>query len=87
MPLKSYLAYPTRGRLEPLEQALAQIPHCDVIPARNRDVVILLTDTPDAAAEQQLEVRLQGIADLDCLALVAGATPEDELIQIGGQAS
>ena len=47
MPIKSYLAYSVTGRRDALARALAALGGCEVIPASNRDVLVLVTDTPD----------------------------------------
>jgi hypothetical protein len=47
VPIKSYLAYSVTGRRDALARALAALGGCEVIPASNRDVLVLVTDTPD----------------------------------------
>lgn len=81
MPLKSYLAYPSTGRRDELAAALAEIPACEVLPAANLNLFVLVTDTPDSTTEKSLEAKLEKLDSLDCLALVAGA-PDDEFVQI-----
>jgi hypothetical protein len=76
MPIKSYLAYPERGRRDELAAALGRLGGCEVLPALNRDVLILVTDTPDEAAEAALEAALAEVPALQGLGLVAGL-PED----------
>ena len=72
MPIKSYLAYPVRGRFDELAAALRRFGGCQVFPAINRDVLVLVTDTPDEAADEALQSVLADIPTLDALALVAG---------------
>ena len=72
MPIKSYLAYPVRGRRDELAAALRRLGGCQVFPALNRDVLVLVTDTPHEAADEALQSALTDIAALDGLALVAG---------------
>jgi hypothetical protein len=73
MPIKSYLAYPVRGRIDELAAALRRLGGwCHVFPAMNRDVLVLVTDTPDEAADEALQSALADIPTLDALALVAG---------------
>ena len=79
MPIMSYLAYPVEGRKAALEQALAALEGCDVTPAENGDVLVLVTDTPDKQTHEALEERLRQVPSLQCLALVAAyADPVDE---------
>ncbi len=77
MPIMSYLAYPMDGRRDELLEALRALPGCEVLPAENRDLVVLVTDTPDRAAEQALQERLQDLPSLQCLALVSGYAEPD----------
>ncbi len=71
MPVKSYLLYPMPERAAELESTLASWPECEVVRAENQDLFILITDTPDEAAEKQLEARLRSVEALQCMALVA----------------
>jgi hypothetical protein len=72
MPIKSYLAYPARGRRDELAAALRRLGGCQVFPAINRDVLVLVTDTPHESADESLQSALAAIPTLDALALVAG---------------
>ena len=72
MPIKSYLAYPVRGRRDELAAALRRLGGCRAFPAVNRDVVVLVTDTPNETADESLQSTLAAIPTLDALALVAG---------------
>ena len=72
MPIKSYLAYPVRGQREALAAALRGLPGCEVMPAVNQEVFVLVTDTPDDAAEDALQEALAHLPALEGLALVAG---------------
>jgi hypothetical protein len=72
MPIKSYLAYPVRGRRDELARALRALRGCQVIPAVNRDLLIVVTDTPDETAEETLQGALARVEFLQGLALVAG---------------
>ena len=79
MPIKSYLAHAVGGRRDELARGLAGLEGCAIVPAINRDVVVLVTDTPDDAAEEALQERLTRLPALQCLTLVAGlADPESE---------
>jgi hypothetical protein len=77
LPIKSYLAHPVEGRRDELARTLGGLGGCAVVPAANRDVVVLVTDTPDEVAEQDLQDTLSRVPGLQCLTLVAGlADPE-----------
>ena len=72
MPIFSYLAIPTSGAKELLCASLANLPHCEVIPSDNREVVVLVTDTPDEATEDKLQKSLKNLQSLQSLSLAFG---------------
>jgi NAD(P)-dependent dehydrogenase (short-subunit alcohol dehydrogenase family) len=72
VPIKSYLAHAIAGRRDELAQHLGALASCAVLPATNHDVVVLVTDTPDEAAEEALGRALARAPGLQCLTLVAG---------------
>jgi nitrate reductase NapAB chaperone NapD len=72
MPIKSYLVYPAQGKQAELEAHLRTLPECEVMPATNHELLVLITDTTSEAAEKALEAKLKEIDTLQCLALVAG---------------
>ncbi len=79
MPIKSYLAYPHEGQKKQLTQALTTLSKCEVIPAQNKEVLVVLTDTQTEAEEQRLKIRLDAISSLKLLAMVAGfKTPQKD---------
>ncbi len=78
MPVKSYLVYPVPERAAELERTLRAMPECEVIPATNHPLFILITDTPNETAEKALEQRLLMVEGIQCLALVAAYRDEEE---------
>jgi hypothetical protein len=72
VPIHSYLAHPARGRKDALALALGALPGCEVMPAVNHEVLVLVTDTPHEDAERALQSALDGLPDLRSLTLVAG---------------
>jgi len=72
MPIKSYLAYPVRGQREALVAALRGLGGCEVVVAANRDLLVVVTDTPDEATEDALQEALARLPAIESLALVAG---------------
>jgi nitrate reductase NapAB chaperone NapD len=77
VPIKSYIAWPSPGRAAELESSLLQIPGCEVISAENRELLLLVTDTPTESAEDALCRQLEQIEDLQCLSLVSGVTEKE----------
>ena len=87
MPINSYLAYPVKGRRDALAETLRALEGCQVIPAVNRDLLVVVTDTPDEVAEEALQGALVRMEFLEGLALVAGlggADPEPDPPQQAG---
>jgi hypothetical protein len=77
VPIKSYLAHAAAGRRDELTRVLRELEGCAIVPALNRDVVVLVTDTADEAAEQALQDALARVPSLQCLTLVAGLSDLD----------
>ena len=72
MPIKSYLAYAARGRRDDLASAIGALGGCEVVPAANEDLLVVVTDTPDEAAEEALQRALAEVPGIEGLTLVAG---------------
>ncbi len=76
--VKSYLAYSVAGRRADLEEALLGISGCEVTPSTNRDLVVLVTEAEDEAAEQALADRLRTLPSLLWLVMVSGYEDWDQ---------
>lgn len=72
MPIKSYLAFPRKGKKKELHAALEQLSGCEVVQAENKDVLVLVSDTANQEEEDRLLQRLQMLESLDHLNLIAG---------------
>lgn len=72
MPIFSYLAMPKEGARETMCSELSSIEYCQIIPAENQDVIILVTDTPDENTEKQLQQALKELPSLQSLSLAFG---------------
>ena len=72
MPVFSYLAYPKAGAKEALLKDLAALDYCEVAPAENAEILILLTDTPDDKKEKELQKKLKKITSLESLGMTFG---------------
>ena len=83
MPVFSYLAYPVDGEKETLLEDLAALDHCDVMPAENQEILILVTDTPDDAQEQALQERLKTLGSLQSLSMTFGHSDDPTSPQNG----
>lgn len=76
MPIFSYLAYPVEGAKEQLLKDLSALDFCEVTPAENKDILILVTDTPDDDAEKKLQKKLDTLKSLESLGMTFGHTDE-----------
>lgn len=75
--IQSYVVHPAAGRAAEVFAALTAIPGCEVLPAENRPVLVLVTETPDRVAQRELERRLEAIENVAHIALVSGWTDEE----------
>jgi nitrate reductase NapAB chaperone NapD len=76
MPVFSYIAYPTRGAKEELLNDLEALDHCEVMPAENEEILILVTDTPDDEREKELQKKLKVLKSLESLGMTFSHTDE-----------
>jgi nitrate reductase NapAB chaperone NapD len=69
MGICSYLAIPQPGQRDALARALAGLEGCEVVPSVNRDVVLVVTESPDREAERALRRRMEDLDGLQALVL------------------
>jgi len=74
MPVFSYLAYPKTGAKQELLHDRAALEFCQVTPAENENILILVTDTPDEATEKELQEKLKELKTLESLGMTFGHT-------------
>ncbi len=72
MPIKSYLVHPAEGKKATLANELSNMQHCEVVPAENEEVLILITETDSKQEEEELKQNLEKISDIKLMALVSG---------------
>ena len=72
MPVFSYLAYPEQGAKEQLLKDLSELRYCEITPAQNKEILILLTDTPDEDSENKLQKQLKALDSLQSLGMTFG---------------
>ncbi len=78
MPIFSYLVIPTTGAIDRLYDELTAIPWCEVMVAENKEIIILVTDTPDAATEKELQQQLKELRSLQSMSMTFGHNDEDQ---------
>lgn len=72
MPIKSYILHFEEGKQETLLKELHKLENCEVIPAQNHDVIILVTDTATEEIDSNLYNQLLEIQGLKHFSLVSG---------------
>ena len=77
MAVQSYLVFPEPGSLTSLSDTLAAMPECEIVPADNRDLILLVTDTPNPAEERALRERLDAMEQIRCMVLAFGEIDPD----------
>lgn len=74
MPVFSYLAYPEKDKKQQLITELSSFEYCEVNPADNKDVIILITDAPDADTDKALQKKIQALDSLQSISMTFGHT-------------
>lgn len=72
MPIKSYLAYPAEGQKERLKKAISLLEGCEIIPAENENLLVVVTDTLTDTEDKSLKEKIESLDSINLLALVSG---------------
>ncbi len=72
MPILSYLVLPQDGAMDQLCSDLSSMEYCEIIPADNQEVVVLVTDTPDDKVEETLQETLKNLPSLQSFSMTYG---------------
>ncbi|MFH2061289.1 MAG: chaperone NapD [Pseudomonadota bacterium] len=72
MPIFSFLAYPETNMKDELINTLSQMQYCEVKASENKDVLILLTDTPDEETNKDLIDTIKDLKSLQSLSMTFG---------------
>ena len=78
MPVFGYIAYPVSGVENNLAQELGALKYCQVIPADNEKIIILVTDAPDKDTEKELQKQLKNLCSLESLSMTFGYNDEQQ---------
>ncbi len=74
MPIFSFIAYPENSMKDQLVKDLSSMQYCEVKPSDNKDVLILLTDTPDEETNKNLITQIKELSSLQSLSMTFGHT-------------
>lgn len=72
MPIKSFIVFPKLGQKDALQQEIAAMNGCSVIPSENKEVFVLITDTQTDQEEETLLQTINEITTVDQISMVAG---------------
>ncbi len=71
MPITSYLASPSGHDADALTRDIEALPGCSVLPSDRGEVLVVVTETADAEADEVLAETLRALPHLDALVLVS----------------
>jgi len=72
MPVCSYLVVPSGNAAPAVRERLEALTGCEVVPAENHDLLLLVTDTAGPEEERALQATVSGIEGIGTLVLVFG---------------
>lgn len=72
MPLCSYVLFSEPGARDELTARLEAWPNCEVEPAEDEDLVLLVTETGDREEQEELEERLEEMTSIQMFAQTFG---------------
>ena len=72
MPIKSYILHYEENKREDLIKELQKLQGCEIIPAQNHDVLVLVTETETEELDSKLYNKLLEIKGLKHVSLVSG---------------
>jgi nitrate reductase NapAB chaperone NapD len=72
MPIRSYVVLPEAGARDAVAKRLKSIPACDALPAENRDLVLLVTDTETGDEDEALFETVRQVVGVRSLVLTFG---------------
>jgi len=72
MPIKSYVLHCEENRKKELLKELYKLSECEIIPAQNHEIIIVVTDTESEESDTKLYNQLLEMKGLKHLSLVSG---------------
>jgi len=72
MPIKSYIIHSVENHKETVINALIKLENCEVIPAENKEVIVVVTDTSTEEKDKELYNKLLEIEGVKHMSLVSG---------------
>ncbi|AMC10505.1 hypothetical protein Lupro_04260 [Lutibacter profundi] len=72
MPIKSYIIHYEEDKKEAFVKELQKLQNCEVFPAKNHDVIVVVTETETEELDTKLYHKLLDVNGLKHLSLVSG---------------
>lgn len=72
MPIKSYILIPNPNELVLLTEEISRLEGCNVHPAENKEVLVLVTETETEEKDKTLLTQIEASKHLQHLSLVSG---------------
>lgn len=72
MPIFSYVAIPEKGAMEAMCKDLESLDFCEVIRSDNKNIAVLVTDTPNEKSEKSLQQQLKKLQTLQSFSMTFG---------------
>lgn len=72
MPVKSYIIIPQTGQMQQVVNEISILEGCEIHPAENQDVLVLVTDTESEGDDKKLFVQIESNQNIKHISLVSG---------------
>ena len=72
MPVKSYIIIPQSDQKEQLVSEIGNIEGCEIHPAENQEVLVLVTDTENESDDKKLFTQIESNQNIKHISLVSG---------------
>lgn len=72
MPIKSYIIIPQPDQKQHLIEDIGGLSGCEILPAENKEVLVLVTDTEDEKEDKILLSQIESNRNIKHISLVSG---------------
>ncbi|HSG07832.1 MAG TPA: chaperone NapD [Longimicrobiales bacterium] len=83
MPVCGYVVVPRPGEKERLRAALARIHECEVVPAENAEILLLVTSADTTREDERLRRQVEELPGVQALLLTFGEVDPDMTNEAG----
>lgn len=78
MPVKSYIVIPQKGKTDTLKSILKNIDGVEIAPSLNKDVIVVVTETPSEEKDKELYNDLNQMETIQFITLVSAFSEGNE---------